>query len=102
MLDRFEERVHPAFPSLRAQVIYNDLTSDNALFDDDQRISGVIDFGDMAHTATICELISTVEALMGERPDHFETLEATAAGFASVIPFEDDEIAARPAEAVHA
>jgi len=96
VLDRFEELVHPAFGHLRAQVIHNDLTSDNALFDDDQRISGVIDFGDMAHTATVCELVSTVEALMGERPDHFETLAATAAGFASVIPFEDDEIALLP------
>ncbi|MFN8233988.1 MAG: aminotransferase class III-fold pyridoxal phosphate-dependent enzyme, partial [Actinomycetota bacterium] len=86
VLDRFEQRVHPAFGHLRAQVIHNDLTSDNALFDDDQRISGVIDFGDMAHTATVCELVSTVEALMGERPDHFETLAATASGFASGDP----------------
>jgi 4-aminobutyrate aminotransferase-like enzyme/Ser/Thr protein kinase RdoA (MazF antagonist) len=96
VLDRFEEHVHPVFRHLRAQVIHNDLTSDNALFDEDQRLSGVVDFGDMAHTATICELVSTVEALMGERPDHFETLEATAAGFASVIPLEDDEVALLP------
>jgi 4-aminobutyrate aminotransferase-like enzyme len=96
VLDRFEERIHPVFGELRAQVIHNDLTSDNALFDDDQRLSGVIDFGDMAHTALVCELISTVEALMGERPDHFETLEATASGFASVTPFEVDEIALLP------
>ena len=33
---------------------------------------------------------------MGERPDHFGSLEATAAGYASVTPFLDDEIAVLP------
>jgi 4-aminobutyrate aminotransferase-like enzyme/Ser/Thr protein kinase RdoA (MazF antagonist) len=96
VLDRFEEFVNPVFRQLRAQVIHNDLTSDNTLFDEDQRVSGLLDFGDMAHTALVCDLVSTVEALMGERPDPFETLEATAAGFASVTPLDDDEVALLP------
>jgi 4-aminobutyrate aminotransferase-like enzyme/Ser/Thr protein kinase RdoA (MazF antagonist) len=96
VLDRFEEHIAPRFAQLRAQVIHNDLTTDNTLFDDHQRISGVLDFGDMAYTATVCELVSTVEALMGERHDHFGALEATAAGFTSVLPLEDDEIALLP------
>ena len=33
---------------------------------------------------------------MGERPDHFGSLEATAAGYASVTPFLDDELAVLP------
>ena len=33
---------------------------------------------------------------MGERPDHFETLEATAAGYCSITPFLDEEIALIP------
>ncbi len=96
ILDRFEQHVHPVFPHLRAQVIHNDLTTDNTLFDEDQQVSGVLDFGDMAHTATVCELVSTVESLMGERPDHFESLAATAAGFVSVLPLEDEEISLLP------
>jgi 4-aminobutyrate aminotransferase-like enzyme len=96
VLDRFEEHVNPVFGDLRAQVIHNDLTPDNCLLDPEQRVSGIIDFGDMAHSALICDFVSTVEPLMGERPDHFESLEATAAGYASVTPFLDDEIAVLP------
>jgi 4-aminobutyrate aminotransferase-like enzyme/Ser/Thr protein kinase RdoA (MazF antagonist) len=96
VLDRFEEHVHPIFGDLRGQVIHNDLTPDNCLFDPEQRVSGIIDFGDMAHSALICDFVSMVEAVMGERPDHFESLEATAAGYASVTPFLDDEIAVLP------
>ena len=96
VLDRFEQHVRPVFGDLRAQVIHNDLTPDNCLFDPEQRVSGIIDFGDMAHSALICDFVSTVEPLMGERPDHFESLEATAAGYASVTPFLDDEIAVLP------
>ena len=96
VLDRFEEHVTPVFSNLRAQVIHNDLTPDNCLFDLDQRVSGIIDFGDMAHSALVCDFVSTVEPLMGERPDHFEALEATAAGFCSITPFLDEEIALLP------
>ncbi len=96
VLDRFEQHVRPVFGDLRAQVIHNDLTPDNCLFDPEQHVSGIIDFGDMAHSALICDFVSMVEAVMGERPDHFESLEATAAGYASVTPFLDDEIAVLP------
>ncbi len=96
VLDRFEQHVHPVFGELRAQVIHNDLTPDNCLFDAGQRVSGIVDFGDMAHSALICDFVSAVEPLMGERPDHFESLEAAAAGYASVTPFMDDEIAVLP------
>ena len=80
VLDRFEEHVKPVFGDLRAQVIHNDLTPDNCLFDLDQRVSGIIDFGDMAHSALVCDFVSTVEALMGERPDHFEALRSDRGG----------------------
>ena len=96
VLDRFEEHVQPAFDGLRGQVIHNDLTSDNALFDDDLRVSGILDFGDMAYSALVCDLVSTVEALMGERDDPYDTLRAAVAGFTSVTPLEDDEIALLP------
>jgi len=96
VLDRFEAHVSPVFGELRAQVIHNDLTPDNCLFDAEQRVSGVIDFGDMAHSALVCDFVSTVEPLMGERPDHFETLASTAAGYASITPFLEDEVGLLP------
>ncbi len=96
VLDRFETHVQPAFATLRGQVIHNDLTTDNVLFGPDLRVSGILDFGDMAYSALVCDLVSTAEALMGERPDPFDTLRETASGFISVTPLEDDEIAVLP------
>ena len=96
VLDRFQEHIDPVFEQLPAQVIHNDLTPDNALLDDRQRISGVVDFGDMGHTATVCDLVATAEPLVGERPGHFEALEAVAAGFVSVTPLSDEEIEVLP------
>jgi 4-aminobutyrate aminotransferase-like enzyme/Ser/Thr protein kinase RdoA (MazF antagonist) len=95
-LDRYEERVEPVFERLRAQVIHNDLTLDNALFADDQRISGILDFGDMGHSAVVCDLVATAEPLVGERPDHHDALAAVVSGFHSVTPLEDEEIDVLP------
>jgi 4-aminobutyrate aminotransferase-like enzyme/Ser/Thr protein kinase RdoA (MazF antagonist) len=92
VLDRFQEHVQPVFEQLRAQVIHNDLTVDNAVLDDRQRISGVLDFGDMGHSAIVCDLVATAEPLVGERPDHFEALSAVVDGFTSVTPLTDEEI----------
>src|SRR5260221_5815751 len=49
VLDRFEARVVPVLPGLRAQVIHGDLSLDNVLLGDDLRVSGIVDFGDMTH-----------------------------------------------------
>jgi len=45
VLDRFETRVAPVLPALRAQVIHGDLGMGNVLFGDDLRVSGIVDFG---------------------------------------------------------
>ena len=92
VLDRYQDHVAPVFEQLRAQVIHNDLTLDNALLDQDQRITGVLDFGDMGHSALVCDLVATAEPLVGERPDHLEALAAVAAGFTSVTPLTDEEL----------
>ena len=69
VLDRFETDVVPRWPSLRSQVIHGDVTLDNALVDARGRISGIIDFGDMSHTALVCDLSSALESLlMGRAP----------------------------------
>src|SRR5579875_1537836 len=45
ILDRFETRVSPGLPGLRAQVIHADLSLDNVLLNDDLQVSGIVDFG---------------------------------------------------------
>ena len=99
VLERFNRRVVPALPTLRSQLIHNDVTLDNLLLDDDQRVTGIIDFGDMAHTALILDVPATLQSLVRDRTDLFEVTDAFLAGYASVLPLEAAEAAAarRPA-----
>ena len=107
VLDRFEERVAPAFPALRAQVIHGDVTLDNVLFDDRLRVTGIVDFGDMTHTALLCDLAVAVADVLQGRPDAPAAAEELIRGYAGVTPLEDAEaelladlVAARLATAV--
>ena len=56
-LDRFTTQIAPTLPDLRWQVVHNDLNPHNVLTspDDPDRISGVLDFGDMVETPLICD-----------------------------------------------
>ena len=58
LLDRYEQRVTPAWPRLRSQVIHGDFALDNALLDDRDRVVGIIDFGDIVHSALATDLAS--------------------------------------------
>jgi 4-aminobutyrate aminotransferase-like enzyme/Ser/Thr protein kinase RdoA (MazF antagonist) len=69
VLDRFEVRVVPRWGELRSQVIHGDVTLDNALVDERGRITGIVDFGDMSHTALVCDLSAALESLLQGRPD---------------------------------
>ena len=98
MLDRFETDVVPRWPSLRSQVIHGDVTLDNALVDARGRISGIIDFGDMSHTALVCDLSSALESLlMGRAPADVVPLAMRCIdGYRSVTPLEPEELAVLP------
>ena len=50
-LDRFAAHVEPVLGGLRGQVVHNDLGRANVLVDERGGVSGIIDFGDMTHTA---------------------------------------------------
>lgn len=91
VLARFHERVAPALPRLRGQVIHNDLTLDNLLLDDAGEITGIIDFGDMAHTALVLDVPATLQSLVRDRTDPFEVADRFLAGYASVLPLERPE-----------
>ena len=94
-LDRYERRVSPVFERLRAQVIHGDVTLDNAVVDEAGHVSGILDFGDMSHTALVVDLSSLLEALM-EREDRFETGAHVVHGYRSVTPLDDDELELLP------
>ena len=58
VLDDFDTRIAPVLDSLRTQVIYSDMNLDNVLVDETQpdRISGLIDFGDLVKSPLIMDL----------------------------------------------
>ena len=91
VIERFGARVLPALPRLRSQVIHNDVTLDNLLLDEAGDVSGIIDFGDMAHTALVLDVPATLQSLVRGRTDVFEVSEAFLAGYASVTPLESLE-----------
>jgi len=94
-LDRFEERVAPVFDALRAQVVHGDLTLDNSVFDEAGAVTGIVDFGDMSHTALLADLVSGLEGTMA-RDDAIEAGAEVVAGYRSVTPLEDLELELLP------
>ena len=91
VMARFTERVVPAFPTLRSQVIHNDVTLDNLLLDESGAVTGIIDFGDMAHTALVLDVPATLQSLFRARDDIFEVAATFLEGYCSVIPLEEAE-----------
>ena len=91
VLDAFERRVTPVWPSLRAQVVHTDLTVDNALTDDAGLITGIVDFGDMSHTALIADLASVLDSLGGgrEADELFRVARLVLDGYQRRVPLED-------------
>jgi len=93
VLDRYTAVLEPAWPSLRAQVVHGDLTSDNALTDEEGRITGIVDFGDMSHSALLIDLASVLDSLCaGRGPDElFRTARLVIDGHERITPLEPDE-----------
>jgi 4-aminobutyrate aminotransferase-like enzyme/Ser/Thr protein kinase RdoA (MazF antagonist) len=93
IFDRYEERVAPRWPGLRAQVVHGDLTLDNALLDDAGRITGIVDFGDMSHTALLADPVSALDSVLSTRrgDDLFRAAASLLDGYASVTPLEAEE-----------
>jgi 4-aminobutyrate aminotransferase-like enzyme/Ser/Thr protein kinase RdoA (MazF antagonist) len=94
VLDEFERRVTPVWPRLRAQVCHTDLTVDNTLTDDAGLITGIIDFGDMSHTALITDVASVLESVCGGREgdELFRAARLVLDGYQRRVVLEDVEL----------
>lgn len=93
-IDRFEAFVAPKLSSLRAQVIHNDANDWNVLVDDqdNQRISGLIDFGDAVHTVLIAEVAIACAYSILDMDDPIGAAAALAGGFHERYPLQIGEI----------
>jgi 4-aminobutyrate aminotransferase-like enzyme/Ser/Thr protein kinase RdoA (MazF antagonist) len=94
VLDRYEERVAPQWPRLRAQVVHGDLNLDNVLLDEQGRISGIVDFGDTVHTAQVADFAVALASLVRGREagEVFRVARIAIDGYASRLPLEPEEL----------
>jgi 4-aminobutyrate aminotransferase-like enzyme/Ser/Thr protein kinase RdoA (MazF antagonist) len=94
VLDRFDAEVAPRWATLRAQCLHGDLTIDNALIDGRGHITGIVDFGDMSHTALLADLASVIDSLATGRAgdEMLRVARLVLDGYQRVTPLEQDEL----------
>jgi len=91
VFDHLIEQVLPVLGGFRAQVIHNDVSCQNTLVDGD-RVTGVIDFGDLIHAPLVCDIAVPVSELIVDPGDPIEAAMAVVAGYHGVTPFTADEL----------
>lgn len=98
LLDRFDADVAPRLPHLRAQILHNDFNPHNLVVDRPEatRPTGIIDFGDMVHTTLACDLAVACSYHVDTGSAPFARIAELVAGYASVLPLEEEELALLP------
>jgi Ser/Thr protein kinase RdoA (MazF antagonist) len=76
-------------------VIHADANDSNVLVDpgDRERIAGVVDFGDMVHSALVNDLAVAVASVIPGGPDPLADAGSVVAGYHTVTPLAEEEIA---------
>jgi Ser/Thr protein kinase RdoA (MazF antagonist) len=93
-LEHFVSSVKPSLDSLRTQVIHNDMNPSNVLMDGAQadRISGIIDFGDMIKSPLIIDLAVASSYQLSAGNDPLSGALPMITGFHAVRPLQDIEM----------
>ena len=95
-LTLYQIQTLPRLSELPRSIIHNDLNDHNVLLDEQLRLSGLIDFGDMVHSQTINELaIACAYALMGQEHP-IVALKSIVASYHQVSPISELEIELLP------
>ncbi len=100
-LAHFEAEVMPILPRLRTSVIHNDGNDYNVLVADAEpggagprvkQVVGIIDFGDMVHSYTVCEpAIGVAYAMLG-KADPLAAAAHVVSGYHQVLPLTEPEL----------
>lgn len=92
-MKRFTDLVLPRLASVRSQVIHNDYHLYNVLVapDDHERITGIIDFGDMLHATLVGEVGTAAAFHMTGNADPFEGPSQFVGAYHAILPLADIE-----------
>jgi hydroxylysine kinase len=103
VLGRIVPAIESQLPHLRQQVVHNDMNPLNILLEaaDEPRVSGVIDFGDLTHTALIGDVaVAAAELIPQNCPDGAQARESVrdvALAYNESMPLLPRELALLPA-----
>jgi Ser/Thr protein kinase RdoA (MazF antagonist) len=83
---------------LPRQIVHNDGHVGNLMRADasSDRVTGLIDFGDLVHTVTAADIAVSAASLVPHHPEPTRALAALAAGYSTLRPLSGDEIEALP------
>lgn len=84
----------PRMHELPSQVIHNDAHTGNVMCNphDPTEITGVIDFGDLAHRPILTELATSLTSFMGHAADPLEAAKVLIGGFNDAFPIPGEQI----------
>lgn len=89
--EQYRQNVLPQMPHLRRSLIHNDANDWNVLTQNGV-VSGLIDFGDMAYTATIHELAVALAYACMHKADPFSSVLEVCLAYHQEFPLEEREI----------
>ena len=89
--------IDDSLPQMRAlphQVIHNDAHGYNLMCDPDEpaRITGLIDFGDLAYRPLVVDLAVSLESLFERVDSPYEIASAVVGNFRAVLAIEDEQL----------
>ncbi|MBW4053639.1 MAG: phosphotransferase [Proteobacteria bacterium] len=91
---QFSTEILPRLRALRSQPVHNDFNSRNLLVDpdDETRITGIIDFGDLVHTALLADIAVGVIGQLATAQSADEAMLEFVEGYRSVEPLRPEEL----------
>jgi len=101
VLERIVPRIDSQLPQLRQQIVHNDLNPKNILVAETGAVTGIIDFGDMTHTALIADVaVTAAEHIPEDCSDGSGDAEASVLDVANAyhesVPLSSQELAILP------
>jgi len=88
---QFKENVLPVMPTLRKQIIHNDANDWNVLATNGE-VSGIIDFGDLAHTFLINELAVAIPYVCFDKDNPLEWASIVLKSYHNKLPIQEREV----------